>query len=112
MVKDVLGETIHTREASHALLSLVSENACDNIELDFTGVKYISRSFADQFHSDKIELATKKPLIIIVTNAGEEVISMLQAVARTQSKFYREHASLPVYRYSTWDQLENFLLSL
>ena len=56
-VVDLLGKTIHTRDASNQLLKLVAENPCYTIELDFLDVAYISRSFADQFHADKISLA-------------------------------------------------------
>lgn len=111
-VAQFLGKTIHTRDASNQLLKLVADNPCQKVDLDFSEVEYISRSFADQFHADKIKLATEQQKTIIVTNANEEVINMLQAVARTQNKAYRGHTHLPVYKYSTWNQLENFLLSI
>lgn len=111
-VSDLLGVTIHTREASNELLKAVSEDCCKQVDLDFSDVEYISRSFADQFHADKIKLAVEQQKNIIVTNANEEVIKMLQAVARTQNKTYKEYSDIPVYKYSNWTQLENFLLSV
>lgn len=111
-VAELLGKTIHTREASNHLLQFVASDRCQQIELDFTGVDYISRSFADQFHADKMHLAAEQQKSIIVTNANTEVVNMLQAVAKTQNKTYRGNTSLPVYKYSTWSQLENFLLSI
>jgi len=110
-VLDLLGVAIHTREAAVALLGLVEKDACDQVDLDFGGVEFISRSFADQFHADKIALSEKTSKIILVTNASESVIKMLQAVARTQNKAYREYASVPVFKYSDRATLERFLLS-
>jgi hypothetical protein len=93
-------------------LELVEKDPCQKIDLDFSNVEYISRSFADQFHADKIKLAIEQQKSIIVTNANEEVINMLQIVAKTQNKIYRGYSNLPVYKYSTWNQLENYLLSI
>jgi len=111
-VSELLGATIHTRQASDVLLQVVQNDSCPEIDLDFSAVQYISRSFADQFHAGKMQLACEQQKTIIVTNANEEVMAMLQAVAKTQNKQYREVNKAPVYRYSQWNQLENFLLSL
>lgn len=111
-VAEILGNTVHTRDAARQLLQVVADNPCQQAELDFLDVQYISRSFADQFHADKLELAAAQQKTIIVTNANEAVVNMLQAVARTQDKTYRNPGNLPVLRYSNWSQLENFLLSI
>jgi hypothetical protein len=83
-----------------------------NIELDFLDVDYISRSFADDFHADKIKLAMEQQKSIILTNANDEIINMLQSVARTQNKRYKQDAIRPVYKYSSWSQLESYFLSI
>ncbi|MGZ3836934.1 MAG: hypothetical protein ACXVMS_06955 [Flavisolibacter sp.] len=110
-VLDLLGTTVHTREASVILLKVVENDPCDQLDLDFAGVAFISRSFADQFHADKINLAQKSNKSIIVTNANESIINMLQAVSRTQHKTGRHLPSVPVYKYSDRNVLERFLLS-
>ncbi len=91
---------------------MVAADAGQKIELDFAEVDYISRSFADEFHANKIQLATDTQKTIIVTNANDEVMNILQAVAKTQNKTYRAAGSLRVYKYSSWSQLEKFLLSI
>lgn len=111
-VADVLGKTIHTRDASKHLLAVVAKKPGQNVELDFLNVDYISRSFADQFYGDTIKLASEQQKSMIVTNANEEVINMLQSVARTQSKINKVYKDIPVYKYSSWNQLENYLLSI
>ena len=93
-------------------MDFVANSPCKNIELDFLDVDYISRSFADQFHADKIKISIELQKSIIVTNANDEVINMLQSVARTQNKSYNELTEVPVYKYSNWIQLENYLLSI
>lgn len=87
-IASLLNKTLHTREAAVLLLQAVAAHPCNTIELDFTDIDYISRSFADQFHSDKLSLAADSQKTIIVTNANEEVVRILQALARTQNKTY------------------------
>lgn len=108
----LLGATLHTRQAATELLQAVTQNPCDHIELDFVDVEYVSRSFADQFHAEKIAIAIQQQKSIIVTNANEEIIKMLQAVARTQDKENRAYEKVPVYNYTNWKSLERFLLSV
>lgn len=110
-VLELLGATIHTREAADTLLQVAETHPCDEVDLDFSGVEFISRSFADQFHVDKICLAQKINKIIIVTNANEPVINMLQAVAKTQNKTDRKFMHVPVYRYNDLKSVERFLIS-
>ena len=109
---DLLGTTIHTREASNQLLKLVQENPCQKIELDFLNVSYISRSFADQLYADKTRLSNDLRKYLVITNANDEVISMLQAVERTQNKSRKQYVDSPVYKYSSWKQIEDYLLSI
>lgn len=81
------------------------------MELDFSSVEYISRSFADQFHFDKMNCAINLQKTIIVANARETVVNMLQAVAKSQNASGRKLERVPVYKYSSQRQLEDFLLS-
>lgn len=111
-VRDLFDSTLHTRDAANQLLKWVEEDLCDHVELDFADVEYISRSFADQFHAEKFKLATKTKKIILVTNANDEVIRMLQAVASTQDKVNRSYEKVQVYNYTDWKSLERFLLSI
>lgn len=111
-VYELLGSSIHSREASSVLMNLVKEDPCDYVELDFSSVEHISRSFADQFYFDKMNCAIEHRKTIIVSNAADSIINMLQAVAKTQNSLNRETRVVPVYRYSSYQQLENFLLTL
>ena len=111
-VFELIGALVHTREASNILMQLIEKDPCDFIELDFSNVEYISRSFADQFYFDKMNCAVKLKKNIIVSNANETVIHMLNAVSRTQNKKPGNLLKIPIYKYSSPTQLENFLLSI
>lgn len=107
---DVIGTSIHTRESSARLLELVEKNPNPQIELDFSHVKYISRSFADQFYIDRLSTIRKLKKIIIIANANENVLRMLESVEKTHKKAVRTGLDLPVYKLSSPSELEDFLL--
>ena len=112
LVHELLSTSIHSREASSVLMKVIEEDMCDHIELDFSAVEYISRSFADQLHFDKLNYAMQKNKTIIVSNASDIVLNMLQAVAKTQNSSVHSQENLPVFKYSNQNQLENFLLGV
>ncbi len=93
-------------------MKLIEQNQCNSIGIDFFHVEYISRSFADQFYSDKMNCAVKLKKNIIVSNANETVMHMLNAVEKTQNKQPNTFLNIPIYKYSSPSQLENFLLSI
>jgi anti-anti-sigma regulatory factor len=111
-VVDNFSSTLNTREAATELVNLVSDFNSTEIELDFSGVEFISRSFADQFHKDLEQLRSKKKNDIQILNASEPVIRMMQAVANTQHKTEREYVSLPALRFTDRKLLRDYLLSL
>jgi hypothetical protein len=71
-----------------------------------------SRSFADQFYIDKVNYAHHLKKNLVVSNANDEVMHMLHAVAKTQQKKMNTSISIPVYKYSSQIQLDDFLLSI
>ncbi|HVZ55061.1 MAG TPA: hypothetical protein VG870_00260 [Chitinophagaceae bacterium] len=92
-------------------MQLVQNDPCDHVELDFSSVDYISRSFADQFHIDKITCTVNQQKTIIVSNASDEIINMLQAVAKSKHIGNGRAEKVPVFKYSSYSQLEEFFLS-
>jgi hypothetical protein len=111
LVHEILGSSIQTREASSVLMNRVKNNSSDNIEFDFILVENISRSFADQFYFDKNKYANELKKNIVVSNASDNVIKMLQAVAKSQDSVNTKIHNVPVYKYTSYSQLESFLLS-
>lgn len=111
-VFDLFSSSVHTRESSAILMDLIEKDPCDFIEVDFSLVDYISRSFADQFYFDKMKCAVELKKNVIVSNANESVVRMLNTVAKTQSKKPDAFSNIPIYKYSSQSQLENFLLNI
>lgn len=111
-VSEQIGKLLNTREAATMLLDVVRESKCSVIELDFTSVEFMSRSFADQFHKDKIELQNKLNVSIDIVNANEEIINILQTVSRTQVKSNREFEEVQIFKFSNTQLISDYLLSI
>lgn len=107
-----LGRFLNTREAVTTLMEILNKNQGAEIELDFSEVEFMSRSFADQFHKEKISFQEKSSSVIHITNANEEIIRILQAVSHTQNKKEREFIQIPVYKFSDQSLLSKYLLSI
>lgn len=101
-----------TREAASELINQLQSYQCTHINLDFSGITYISRSFADQFHKEKLKTWNTKNLEIVVVNAEEDVLNMLFTVAKTQEASSRAASSFSRLDLETRRSLKTYLYSL
>jgi anti-anti-sigma regulatory factor len=106
-----VGETLNTREAATLLFVCVVENYAKSVVFDFSRVEFMSRSFADQFHKERMKLKEQEGLIIDLKDASESVRKMLLTVESTQNKKNRFYIELPVFRFSN-DRIEEYLQAL
>ena len=101
-IKEITKEPrLLSRTLADVVFESFERNYAVKIEIDFSGIDFISRSFADQFHKNKIDFIEKKNIEIVVVNCKEEVFDMFQEVARTNhSAFVR------TYRKSRYNVLD------
>jgi hypothetical protein len=107
----LFGKTLDSRDEAIRLFAHLKEycTICENLELDFSEVDFMSRSFADQFHKEKLEWIKNNNLVIKIKNVSTQIMEILQAVSKTQkSKIYCK-ADVSVYYYSESDSLFAFL---
>lgn len=112
-VKDHMAHTtLVTREAATSFMLQIKKLPWNTIELDFSNIEFISRSFADQLHKEKIELWEANEKKVNVSNACEAVFQMLQAVSKTQNKPDRVIPDIEVLHFNDRKSLKAFLSSL
>lgn len=112
VIRDFAADTLNTREAAREILRLIETNPCEVNEIDFTGVEFMSRSFADEFHKEKIRLQEKYSIKIIIVNAVEEITEMLHRVANTQNVTERKKSDVPVFKFKEPAYLYNYLQTI
>lgn len=111
-VNELLAETLNTRAAAAALFEIVKQHQSDCVEFDFDGVVFMSRSFADQFHKERLEMKVTNNLEIQISNADVSLRKILITVEETQSKKNRFYAELPVFNFTNEEKLVDYLWSL
>lgn len=77
-----LGDNIFTRKTISAFFEKINKKKEAEIELDFSGVKFFSRSCADEYLKQK-KVSDKK---IVEVNMTEEVCLMFNAVKSQYDK--------------------------
>lgn len=108
---NVLPTTLDSREAATRLADMVREYSGDRqVELDFSGIEFMSRSFADQFHKE-LYLHDDDSFEIVIKNADAAIINMLNAVSKTQTKRKVVKKTHQVASYNDLKQMESFVMS-
>lgn len=108
---NMLPTTLDSREAAIRLADMVREYREDKqIELDFSGIEFMSRSFADQFHKE-LYLSESDAFEIVIKNAHASIIRMLDAVSKTQTKRKAVRKTHQVISYNDLKQMESFVMS-
>ena len=81
------------------------------MDLDFSKVEFMSRSFADQFYKERADLRNKGVAVFLL-NADEEINKILEAVGRTQDKKDRNFNDIKIVRFANINEASNFLCSI
>lgn len=114
-VSEFCGTELITREAAQELIASIELSpctVCNVFELDFAAVDFMSRSFADQLHKERLRHQQELQCEIFVINASKEIFDMLEAVAKTQNKTERKKERVPVYKFNDAKALSEYLLTL
>lgn len=108
-VRERVGSNPNYRNSASVLFDNVPEQV-EEVILDFSGVEFISRGFADELHKERLRLQAERNVHVVLEEVGEEVQRMMNTVARTQRAGNRSELRLPVIRITSASQLENLLL--
>jgi len=113
---DILPNTLDTREASTRLFHFLEINISNDasiIKLDFSSIEFMSRSFADQFHKERLSYQSNNNCLIELKNADQQIIEILHAVSNTQkSRSSIDNSNLSILTFSNPEQLEEYMFAL
>lgn len=107
-VSTFLPNTLDTREGATRLVNLINDELADDVkvELDFQGIIFMSRSFADQFHKDVNSYDNSIDLII--KNAEYGIIAMLDAVSKTQTTRKAINKTYRILSFNNLNKLKDY----
>lgn len=112
---EILPKTLDTRESSTRLFDFLntSYNNASIIKLDFSSIEFMSRSFADQFHKERLIFQTKHNCLIELKNADIQVVEILHAVSNTQkNRSSIDNSNISILTFSSQEQLEEYMFAL
>lgn len=112
---EILSQTLDTREASTRLFDFLyrSFNTSSIIKLDFSSIEFMSRSFADQFHKERLAFQAKTNCLIELKNADIQIVEILHAVSNTQkSRSSIDNSNISILTFSNPEQLEEYMFAL
>lgn len=110
-VSEKVGANPNYRDSADRLFTGIAATA-DEVVLDFYGVEFISRGFADQLHKAKLRFQVEHRSRVILEHANEEVLAMLAAVSRTQEGRSTRQQYIPVVRIGSMKELERMLMGI
>ncbi len=106
------GNSLSTREAVDNLFNDVKLMHFDILELDFSKIDFVSRSFADQLIKQLNNLNEHSPFKLVILNASKEIIEVLNAVERTQVKIERTKPQVQNIRLTSREDIAEYLQAL
>jgi len=101
-----------SREAVELLFNQLNSLSDVEIDLDFSNVDFVSRSYADHFYKAKIDFELKNNVKIQILNANERVITMFHVVSLTQSSINRQFEKPKRFKFSKMEILNDYMLSI
>lgn len=105
-IADVAGTDIRSRSRVRQIVQLMQDNSTAN--LDFAGVEFISRSFADEL----LSLRDSKDRLIKIINLYGEAQSMLEIVSSARNQSIRETLNSNVVKLKSIDEVKEFFSTL
>jgi anti-anti-sigma regulatory factor len=112
-VIDILGTTLNSREANYEVFKSIDLSNVTKIHIDFSGVEFMSRSFADEFFKFRKLLENEKEIRFIMVNLNLEISKILQAVEKTNRKdrTVRKTNKFNHLKFTNQEALSKYLLA-
>ena len=107
-ILNYLPAIISTRKSINNLSSNVRLTAKESYILDFSGVSFISRSFADEF----ITYLKSADVVWKIKNANNNIKAMLDAVQKSQKSTLRDYDYVAINYLKTTKDLRSFLATI
>jgi len=84
-ITNILSPDLKSRFAVNDLLLYIKNTECDDVIIDFSGVKFATRSFIDEYYNVIMKNAPSNILIETI-NIPEDIQIIFDVVKRTQHK--------------------------
>ena len=108
-ITQILSPDLKSRNRAQDLSLYVSNTGDDSVMLDFSNVKFATRSFMDEFYNLFLKNPSSLPYKVQITNVPEDINTILESVSRTQTKAKIIPANTSEQTFKNVDDLLNYL---
>lgn len=111
LIQDLIGRDVLNRISAHDIFSAVYSYKENDVDLDFSGVQFTTRSFMDEFYNE-LKKSSESGINVSVSNMSDDLRQMYLAVSRTQKSGTKEITLKPYSRPKTISDLEQIFSSM
>lgn len=106
---DILSPDLKSRARVHDLELFIQNCGKKTVILDFSNVQFATRSFVDEFYNVFLKTPKTNSVKVEITNAPEDVNTILVAESRTQTRAKVIPSRIPVKSFQSVDDLVLYL---
>ena len=110
-ITQILSPDLKSRLRVNDLRLFIENGQEDVVVIDFSNVKFATRSFMDEFYNVFLKTPGSLPFKVEITNVPEDINMILESVSRTQTRVKTLPAHTPVRTFRTTDELIKYLSS-
>ena len=111
-IAQILSADLKSRMRAQDLRLYIQNSGANAVELDFSHVKFATRSFMDEFYNLFLKDTNANPFTVKVINVPEDIKAMLDAVSRTQVKASVIPSDTPEVNFKDVNEFLHFLSSV
>ncbi len=111
-ITDILSSDLKSRVRAGDLKLFIENSGETDVVIDFSNVKFATRSFIDEFYNLFLKTPDNNIFSIRITNIPEDINKMIESVSKTQTKAKTVKASAKVSSFKDVDELMNVLSSI
>ena len=108
-IAQILSPDLKSRMRAQDLKLLMVNSGEDAFELDFSHVKFATRSFMDEFYKVFLKTPSMNSFKVRLVNLPSDINSMLESVSKTQNGVHTVKATANVTVFKNIAEAERFL---
>lgn len=108
-ITQILSPDLKSRVRVHDLDLFIRNSGEDAVVLDFSNVKFATRSFIDEFYNLFLKNPDSLPYHVEITNVPEDINTILETVSRTQTRAKVIPSQTPERSFKDLNDLLSFL---
>lgn len=111
-ITNILSSDLKSRARANDLMLFVKNSEESDIVLDFSKVKFATRSFIDEFYNLFLKDTSMLPFNLRITNVPEDIQAMINAVSKTQMKVKTIPATTNVVDFKNIEDFIRYMSSV